>query len=147
MGMVEEVGTYIQAQSLGTLGTSLFLNGWSDSTGIAACLFEYPGSSPRRRYAGVAWEEARIQVVVRSTTPSGPEGIADPRAARVRAQKIWRTLEDIGNENLTAVNEVGSTQTTYYLSVSVLQSPFLLDRDDKGRTLFAFNCRVQRDSS
>lgn len=128
MGMVEDIGTFLAAQStLFVLGTKTFLNYLPDSPNRAQSIVETGGMAPEF-VAGpstkVAIEHPRIQVVCRSTSST---------AARADMDKAWVILNGVTNQTLSG---------TTYLRISAAQSPFLLERDAKGRPVFAANFDV-----
>lgn len=128
--MIEELATYLDAQStrftFSTTG-NLFVNYLPDTPATAAALLETGGLPPTRRFAGVpAWENARVQLVCRSSSST---------KARANADAAWGILEGIANTTLS-----GST----YLRVSAVQSVFLIDRNPAGQTEYGANFDVQR---
>lgn len=127
MGMIEEVGTYLDAQSTRwTLGTNLYLNWLPDEPNRAAAIYETAGAEPARSFQSVAWETPRIQVICRST--SFPQ-------ARDDADTMWSILEGVVNQTLSGKD---------YLRISAVQSPFLIERDERGRPYFGANFDVAR---
>lgn len=148
MPVADEIGYHLTANTTGqTFGTSLFVNALPDETaGVSTVIVETASFGPQQTMGGATlpqWEHARVQVITRSTQPLGGSGIANPTAARTRAQKTWECLTKIVNQTVGATS-VGSR---YYLRVEPLQSPFLLDRDNRGRTLFAANYECWRKVS
>ena len=124
MGLLEDVGTYLAANSTRyTLGTSLFLNYMPSDPNRAQALIETPGSPPARAFSGdaVSWEQARFQLTCRSTSSA---------TARADIQAGWDLLEAVFNETLSS---------NTFLRISAVQSPFLLARDEQGRPTFASN--------
>lgn len=129
MGLVEEVGAFLDTESTRfTAGTSLFYNFLPDEPGTATAIFETPGMAPTHVFAGnlPAWENARIQVACRSTSST---------RARANANDAWFQLHEVANETLS---------NRSYLRISAVQSPFLLERDSRGRVVFAANFDVVR---
>lgn len=131
MGLIEEVGTYLDAQSTRfSLGSSaaggLYLNDLPELPATASALIETGGSEPRRTFRGNGWENQRVQLYCRSTSSA---------IARANIDAAWTILEGVTNQALS-----GST----YLRVSAVQSPFLLDRDVAGRIVFAANFDIAR---
>lgn len=129
MGMIEEVATYLDTQSTRfALGTNLFLNWLDDTPGTSAAVIETGGSDPSRVFKATvaAWENARFQLLCRSTSSS---------VARANIDAAWTIYEGVTNQTLS-----GST----YLRISAVQSPFMLTRDDQGRSIFACNFDVMR---
>jgi hypothetical protein len=129
MGMVEEVGTFLDGGSTRwALGTSLYLNNLPDEPNRAAAIYETGGFPPQQTFGNdlPAWENARIQLVCRSTSSA---------TARADAGAAWTILQRVTNEALSSVS---------YLRIAPVQSPFLLRRDERGRAYFACNYDVTR---
>ncbi len=130
MGMIEEVGTYLAAQStLFALGSKTFLNYLPDAPNRANAIHEYQGPAPdfvQGPSTKPVWENARFQITCRSTSST---------AARGDINKAWTLLNGITNATLSG---------TTYLRIVSLQSPFLLERDKKGRPVFAVNFAAMR---
>ena len=144
MGMLEELGARLAGSTAGlVLGKSLFLHALpDDTTGVAVGLFETGGITPQSNYGAgkPVWENARVQILVRSTGASGGPGIASPVNARAKIKQVWENLTTIQNTS------VGSTTVgkSFYYRVTAVQSPFFLQRDGQGASVFACNFDVQR---
>lgn len=132
MGMIEEVATYLDSNSTRfTLGTNLFLNFQPDEPATCAALYEDLGGQPVATFgAAHVIENPRLQLVCRS---SGD--LTGPTIARANIDAAWGILDGVANTTLS-----GST----YLRVAAVQSPFLLERDARGRVSFAANFDVMR---
>lgn len=130
MGLIEEVGTYLAANStLFVLGTKTFLNYLPDVPNRANAVHETGGLAPdwvMGASTKVAWENARFQIVTRSTSSTQARGDMDI---------AWTILSGVTNKVLTG---------TTYLRISPTQSPFLLERDKRGRPVYAVNFDVMR---
>lgn len=129
MGLVEEVGTFLDTQSTRfTLGTNLFLNYAPDETNTVTSIIEYGGTPPDYVFAGEIPqnENQRIAVTCRSTSSV---------TARANIHAAWVILGGVTNESLSSVS---------YLRISPLQSPFLLGRDGQHRTEFRCNFDCMR---
>lgn len=130
MGLVEDIGTYLAGASTRfVLGTKTFLNYFPDTPNRASAIHEYAGPEPdfvQGPSTKPAWENARFQVACRSTSST---------AARGDINTAWALLNGIVNQTLSG---------TTYLRVAALQSPFLMERDKKGRPVFACNFQAQR---
>lgn len=127
--MIEEVGAFLDAASTRyAAGTSLFYNFAPDEPNRCCSIIETGGTAPTRVFAGdrPAWENARIQLTHRSTSSA---------TARADANAAWFILEGVYNESLSSKS---------YLRISAVQSPFLLERDSRGRVVFACNYDVVR---
>lgn len=124
MGLIEEVGSFLDTQSTRfAAGTNLFYNFMPDEPGTATSLIETGGLPPQHHFSGdlPSWENARLQVSCRSTSST---------QARANMNDAWFQLQEVANETL-------SSRT--WLRISAVQSPFLLERDAKGRVVFAAN--------
>src|SRR3990167_3384640 len=95
MGAVEDIGTQLAAQGVGTLGTSIFLNSLPETTGtFAVGIFETGGLPPERTFAGswVMWENQRVQVQCRAYAST---------LARKKAHHVFVEMERITNTTLS----------------------------------------------
>ena len=133
MGLVEELGTFLDTQSTRfTIGTSLFLNALPDEPNRASSITEYGGGAADDVFAGdlPINENARVAVTCRSTSSV---------TARADIGAAWVGLQRITNEALSGVS---------WLRCKPVQSPFLLRRDEQNRVLFQsnFDC-VRRTTS
>lgn len=105
------------------LGSNLFLNALPDEPNNANSIIETGGIAPNHVFAGdrPAWENARVAVTSRSTSST---------EARDDANIAWFALQEISNSTLSGVS---------WLRVSAVQSPFLLERDERNRAVFQAN--------
>ena len=139
MGMIEDIGLYLQAaSSLSlTIGTNLFLNyapdnvPFNSTTGYLVSITEYPGGPPARTFTGgFQWEDARVQVMVRGV-------VDDPDTPRRIADKVMHRL-NVGNTKLT-----GASTGYTYLTIEPIQSPYPMGQDNQGRLRWINNYIVQ----
>ena len=124
MGLVEELGTYLDTASTRyTIGTNLFLNALPDEPATATSITEYGGGPPDYVFANdlPVNENQRVQMACRSTSST---------KARANANAGWVAVSGIANESLSSHS---------WLRAVPVQSPFLLRRDEQGRVIFAFN--------
>lgn len=129
MGLIEEVGAFLDTASTRyAAGTSLFYNHLPDEPNRATAIYETGGVAPQQHFSGdlPSWENARVQLIHRSTSSV---------TARADANAAWYILQQVANEALSSVS---------YLRISPVQSVFLLERDDRGRPVFAANYDVVR---
>jgi hypothetical protein len=130
--LLDELATYLQAEGIGTLGTSLFKGSipLSDAQDALVALIETPGLPPVRSHdmPPARYEQPVLQVATRGQ----PYGYA---AARQKAQDAWDVLDGVANATLSG---------TLYLWIEALQSPFWLRTDDLERPLVVFNIRCAR---
>lgn len=129
MGMVEDLGAYLDSNSTRwAAGTSLFYNFMPSEPNRCGAIIETGGSAPARAFGstGPSWEQGRVQVTCRSTSSA---------TARADIDAAFVLLEAVENETLTS---------NYFLRVSAVQSPFLMERDAQGRPVFGCNFDVWR---
>ncbi len=129
--LLPELGTYLQTAGIGTLGTDLFLGELPANPDNCVAILEYGGMAPEHDLGTTAlrYEFPRVQVVVRNTSYA---------TGRLKAQDILGDMAAVANETLTSV---------YYLEAAPLQSPFLLERDDNDRWVFACNYQITKAST
>jgi len=136
MALLDDLGTYLQAQGVGTLQSDLFLGGLPMDTALAPvhdavmAIIESAGMPPFHVHnqQAASFERPTAQIVTRGE----PYGYA---TARIRAQAAFDALDGLANVTL------GST---YYLSIQALQSPFFLHIDQAGRPVIVFNVLIQK---
>ena len=125
--VLDEIGAYLAANGIGTVGTDLFLGFLPDTPDAAVAIYETGGMEPYRAMRSSAGqpvaERPSIQVVCRNVA-------YEYQTARTTADSAWKLLEGLGDTTLAGVR---------YLWAAAVQSPFLMGRDDSGRVLIAFN--------
>lgn len=133
--MLDEIGTYLAANSIGTLGTNLFKGLLPDLPDACVALYETGGLEPIRAMRSAPGQPVasrpRLQVVCRNTQ-------YEYAAARAKAQAIYVLLEGLGDTTLSG---------TRYLWIGAVQEPFLMGRDDAGRVQVAQNFDVTKELS
>jgi hypothetical protein len=112
MAMLEDIGTYMQINSLGTVGTDLFLGLMPDEPDNCTALFEYAGSPPDLHWQG---EYPGLQVRVRNSSY---------QAGRAVIESIYDLLHGIFDTDLSG---------TKYLLIKAQGSPEVLKRDHNNR--------------
>lgn len=127
-GVLEEIGAYLEAQSIGVVGQDIFLGRMPDSPASAIALVEYGGapSDYIQEQAFASWEKPSVQVSVRN---------ADPKLASDTAQLAYRAIDIIRNTTLSG---------TRYMMGRPIQRPFLLMRDANELTVMVFNAAFWR---
>lgn len=117
-GFHADLGAWLAAQGIGTLGSTLFLAEVPASvTGAAVLLQETPGPVPTPGNGVVL----RAQVTALA---------ADPAAAREKSWDVYDLVHGRGPLR------IGTGAVTY---CKALQRPFLLQRDESGRSRYVFN--------
>lgn len=96
--ILEAVGTYLQTQGQGTLGTNLFLGRMPSSPDVCVGVFEYEGAIPSETFgnAATAIDRPRVQVLVRA-------GRDDYPTARNQARTIRGILGAVTQTTLSGI--------------------------------------------
>ncbi len=130
--ILPELGAYLVAQGIGTLATDLFLGFLPDTPDDCVVLYEYGGLASEHTFKatpGAAWENPRVQIVARAKVYN---------TGRTKIENTYKKLDGLINTTMTGVR---------YLGIFAIQSPFFLDRDERGRNKFAFNAQVMKELS
>jgi hypothetical protein len=122
--MLKEIGTYLQSQGIGTLGTDLFLGLMPDQPDNCITLFQYAGSPPDLHWSG---EYPGLQVLVRDK--SYPAG-------KAKIEQIVRELHGLHETVL------GGTR---YLLIKARGSPEILKRDANNRVELFVNFEIIKE--
>ncbi len=136
MALLDDLGAWLAAQGVGTVGTDLYLGGWQDDPDAQVAVFEYGGPGPVDSFSDAATSPApavarpRVQVVARAARE-------DYQAARTKVAAARTALLKIANATVNGV---------YYERVEAIDEPFLLGRDEKQRPLLAANFQVWKAS-
>src|SRR5574337_2076253 len=127
--ILDELGLYLQTNSIGTLGTDLFTGTLPDTPDNAVALYEYGGVTPVSTLGpGQAkFERPRVQVLVRATTYS---------AARSKIESIYKLLHGLANTSLSSVR---------YLLVEAVQSPAFMEKDTNNRVKLICNFQIHKE--
>jgi hypothetical protein len=122
--MLNEIGTYLQSQGIGTLGTNLFLGLMPDQPDNCIALFEYAGSPPDLHWNG---EYPGLQVRVRNKSYA---------TARTKIQEIYEELHGLHDQMLSG---------TRYLLIKARGSPEILKRDENNRVELFINFEIIKE--
>jgi hypothetical protein len=130
---LDELAAFFETQSLGVRGSSLFVGHLPDTPDLVLVVYEYGGNPPLHGFgmSGLQYEEPAVQIVTRGV----PKDYAEPRA---RIESAYRLLATVQGMTLSG---------TSYLFCAPQQSPFLFNRDQKDRVLFAVNAVCQKKLS
>jgi hypothetical protein len=132
--LLEDLGTFLQSNGLGTLAISLFLGSVPmddprhPTPDELIALIEVPGLPPVRTHDTARYEQPMVQVLTRGE----PHGYA---AARHQAEDAWLLLDGLGNQALSG---------TFYLWIVAMQSPYFLHTDARNRPVILFNIRCAK---
>ena len=130
--LLDEIGTFLQTNSIGTLGTDLFEGFMPDTPDACVAILEYPGSPGEYTFGGATGailEKPRIQVMVRNT--SFP-------AAQTKMAAIYALLDAVTRQTLSG---------TQYHRIQALQPHFGMPRDINLRYIRACNFEATKDVS
>ena len=122
--MLSDIGNYLQAQGIGTLGTNIFLGLMPDQPDNCVALFEYAGSPPDLHWEG---EYPGLQVRVRN------KGYA---AARTKIGEVMEKLHGLHEKTLSG---------TRYLLIKARGSPEVLKRDANNRVELFVNFEIIKE--
>jgi hypothetical protein len=123
--ILEALGDYLQTNSVGTLGTNIFLGKMPASPDYCVTLYEYEGMAPKESFGGNPYDidMPRIQVVVRAARDDYP-------TARDGVNTIRGLLADLTDITISS---------TRVLRVASLGAFIPLGLDDKDRPRIAAN--------
>lgn len=124
MPLLEDVGAYLAAQGLGTVGTDIYLGVMSDAPDTAVALYEEGGQAPEPLWGG---ERPGLLIRTRSTTRP---------LARAKAYQAYKLLYNVTNATMGA---------TVYHRVDARSGVVQLGRDLKGRYLYSVGFDVIKD--
>jgi hypothetical protein len=136
--MVVDLARRLAAQGIGTYGTDVFAGSLPATPESAVAVLEYAGAPALRAFGGTpaaatAMEDARVQVLVRST--GGYAG------AQAKAQDVVDALD-------WTVSHTSTVSGVLYQHIAALQRPaFPLKIDETGRWHFVVNFAVRKARS
>lgn len=122
-----QIATYLQAQSLGTLGTTLFYGYLPTASGTIAVVYDTGGDPPDAR---IGYDYPTFQIRTRAN--AGATSVSD---AYTKAVAIYNVLQSLNNVTLS--------DGTILIDIQAIQSaPISLDKDEMGRAEFTLNFRA-----
>ena len=125
--LLDDICGYLADNECGTEGEDLFKSDLPEAPDAAVAVFEYRGQAPIRSSGGVVAEQPRFQIEVRGS---------DYESGRLKIERIKQLLDGLADKMLNA---------TRYVWIAALEEPFLLRRDEQGRTVFACNFEVLKE--
>lgn len=126
MSMLDDIGAYLAAHSIGTVGTNLFLGDMPETPDICVALYEYAGEPPEAAHDSQVLEYPGLQVRVRGTSYS---------AVKTAIENIQSHLFPLANTTLSG---------SRYLYFRPVQSPFSMGRDSSKRVEMVQNYIVTK---
>lgn len=121
MSVLNDIGEYLQDNSIGTLGADLFLSQMPDTPDDVITIYEYAGNAPSKLGGN---RQPGIQIRTRS---------ASYEDARAKIDEVYTLLSKIGNEYEDDAPEGVTINGTTYLHFQTVQEPFEIGIDDNGR--------------
>ena len=129
MGMLEDLGGYLDTNSALTLGVDLFLGLMPENVSNCVSVYENGGRSPDFTMGSnnlPIIENPEFQIIVRNSSYQTGRSLAD---------STYRVMTQIANLTINSVE---------YLRVVAISSPALMERDSNKRVLFTTNFYVTR---
>lgn len=124
-----ELAKHLATQAIGTVGTNLFAGELPAGVINGMVLTLYPGAPPELTCGsnGINLEIGRLQFQVRNTAEA---------TAITKAQDAAEIFAKIAGSTI---------EGTRYRSVTVLQTPGLLHRDESNRPVYGMNVEFERE--
>jgi hypothetical protein len=124
--MLTEIGAYLATESIGTVGTDIFLGLMPDQPDSCVALFEYAGSPPDLHWNG---KYPGLQVRVRNKSYA---------AARTKIGEVMEKLHRLHEQTLSG---------TRYLLIKARGSPEILKRDNNNRVELFVNFEIIKEGN
>ena len=130
MAVLEDLGTYIAAQTSLTLGTDLFQGRMPEAPDACVAIYDSGGGlAPERAFgsAGLQYESPSVMVHCRAATRA---------TAKTNADAVFTALGKVMAESLSS---------TVYHMIRPQQSPTFLEWDDNDRAIYTFNVVCEKE--
>lgn len=130
--VLDDIGAFLEAQAVGTQGTTLFLSVLPDAPDACVAVIETQGPGPVDTFIDTqpVVETPRFQVLVRALRPD---------SAKTKARAAWTALASAPTGTIGGGDKA-------WLNIDVEQSPFMIGRDDNDRVIYGFNCQAWRNT-
>jgi hypothetical protein len=122
--LLDDMGQYLQEQSIGLLGTDIFLSLLPAEIDNCIALFEYAGEAPEL-HSNI--EKPRLQVMVRNV---------DYQTGRMTIEQVKTALHGLSEQIINGKR---------YLLIKALQSPEFLGYDENNRAEFVCNFEIIKE--
>lgn len=119
--LLDDLAYYLEQQTVGTRGSTLFISGFAGAQDNQIALVETGGVEP---YKDIPINRPTVQVLVRNT---------DYKTGLTKAYEVFRLLD---KQNDRLVLKAGGVDV---MQVNALQEPTYLGQDDNSRHLFTCN--------
>jgi hypothetical protein len=129
--VLDDIGAALETAGVGTQGTDLFLSVMPETPDTCVAVVEVAGIEPVDVFRDSApiIETPRLQVLSRARR-------ADD--AKTKARAAWLALAGVGEGTVGGGNK-------RWLNIDVVQSPFMIGRDENDRVIYGFNAQAWRD--
>lgn len=123
---IEDIGTYLQTNSIGTVGTDIFYNGFDTKSSNCIALLVAPGL-PEKITLGrtVVLSRPELDIRVRNV---------DDSTAETKAKAIQTLLSQI------RMQTIGSNR---FKSIRPLQDYYFLEQDENDRFIYVINFQTE----
>jgi len=135
MGLVQDIGDYLEEQSIGTVGTDIFLSEMPDTPDTCISIYRNEDTAveriagidmPSDRLAGI--KRPRFKVAVRASSYD---------SAMTLAKTIEDELVRIGDEFSETLSAGVEINNTFYFRVDSSEDAFEQERDVQSRVIVA----------
>jgi hypothetical protein len=136
--ILDEIAAYLSNVS-GLSGVTIVKGLMPATPDVVLSLHEYGGSPPIQGFGvpGIQHEMPGVQVRVRGPRP-GTGGSHEYTTPRTVMETAYQALSQIQGATLSG---------TFYLMAHPQQSPFILERDENARVVFAVNVLFEKELS
>lgn len=133
MATRDELADFLEDANVGEVGVTLFKGKFpAETPDECGAVIDVAGLKPIYTLGGdVLCERPKLQVRFRGV----PEDYATPRGL---AETAYQALASVANQTINS---------TRYLGITPVQTPFAMDKDKKGRFEVGFTCEVWKDFS
>lgn len=126
MSWIDDIGAYLQTNSIGTLATDIFYQGFSENSPNCIALLTAPGLPEK-------YTLRKDQVLKRPELDIRVRNV-DDTTADSKATDIYTLLNLISNKTF------GNTR---FKKIKALSDPFFLEQDENNRFIYAINFQLE----
>lgn len=131
MATRDEIADFLEDAGVGTVGTSLYKGQMPATPNVCGAVLDAGGLRPEYVMGStgtISTERPKLQIRFRGE----PGDYATPRG---RAETAYRALAAVANQTINS---------TRYLSITPVQPPFTLNRDQNNRFEVGFNVEIEK---
>ena len=127
MAMPKDIAEYLEDQSVGTVGTNIFVGQMPDAPDECIAVMIYGGTAPDEVTEDM--ESPGLQVLIRCAKDDFADGLT-------LAYSVFNALHGVTDTTI---------ESTYYYRISANQSPAQMGVDGNDRPLFVINFTVLKE--